>query len=145
MKKLTKLFYLLVGLSVMACSNQNEKSSTFDGTTMRLADSSFVGNVDGKNINLITLKNNKGTIAQFTNFGGRLVSFILPDKNQKPVDIIVGPGSLKDFLSCKEKYFGGTFEGFLCVLFFFFKIFKNKILFLIFFFFFFVKKYNVIF
>lgn len=108
MKKLTKLFYLLAGLGVMACSNQNEKSSTFDGTTMSLADSSFVGNVDGKNINLITLKNNKGTIAQFTNFGGRLVSFILPDKNQKPVDVIVGPGSLKDFLNCKEKYFGGT-------------------------------------
>ena len=111
MKKLTKLFYLLAGLGVMACSNQNEKSSTFDGTTMSLADSSFVGNVDGKNINLITLKNNKGTIAQFTNFGGRLVSFILPDKNQKPVDIIVGPGSLKDFLSCKEKYFGMTLRG----------------------------------
>src|SRR4051794_13155768 len=65
--------------------------------------------IDGKQTDLYFLKNNNNNMyAAITNYGGRLVSLLVPDKNNNLKDIIVGPGSIDRFRSSKEHYFGAT-------------------------------------
>ncbi|HSV11401.1 MAG TPA: aldose epimerase family protein [Hanamia sp.] len=63
------------------------------------------GKVDGKEVYLFTLVNNKGTEVKISNYGGTVTSFITPDKNDKKSEIIVGFDSLNQYLQ-KPPYFG---------------------------------------
>lgn len=64
--------------------------------------------IDGKQTDLYFLKNRNNMYAAITNYGGRIVSLLVPDKNNVLTDIIVGPGSIDRFRSSKEHYFGAT-------------------------------------
>jgi len=46
--------------------------------------------------------------AVFTPYGGRLVSLTVPDKNGKPVNVIIGFDSVNDYRHSTESYFGAT-------------------------------------
>lgn len=46
--------------------------------------------------------------AKVTNFGARLVSLLIPDKNGKMVDVVLGFGTLDEYLKAKDPYFGPT-------------------------------------
>jgi len=63
------------------------------------------GKVDGKEVYLFTLVNNKGTEVKISNYGGTVTSFITPDKNDKKSEIIIGFDSLNQYLQ-KPPYFG---------------------------------------
>ncbi|MEJ0055650.1 MAG: aldose epimerase family protein [Bacteroidota bacterium] len=54
---------------------------------------------------LYSLKNRNGLSMTVTNFGGRIVSLLVPDKNGNPGDIVLGYDSLKDYLR-ENPYFG---------------------------------------
>jgi aldose 1-epimerase len=64
--------------------------------------------IDNKPTDLYVLKNKNGMIAAVTNYGGRLVSLIVPDKNGVPVDVVVGFNSVEEFKNCPEPYYGAT-------------------------------------
>lgn len=54
---------------------------------------------------LYTLK--KGSIkAQFTNYGARLVALWVPDKNGNATDVVLGYGSVKEYVESNDPYFG---------------------------------------
>lgn len=113
MKKLNFLIFILIAIIIYSCKNEKmvetPKDVTADKLQPKIIDGSLFDTMIGEQkVNLITLTNMQGVVAQFTNFGGRIVSFYLPDTNGNPVDIIVGPGTIKDFLNCKEKYYGAT-------------------------------------
>lgn len=59
---------------------------------------------DGKEIKLITLKNENGTEVQTIGFGARLVKILTKDKDGKLGNVILGYDSL-------EEYFGIDFQG----------------------------------
>lgn len=44
----------------------------------------------GKKTRLITLTNKNGMEACITNYGARVVSLCVPDKNGKPTDVVLG-------------------------------------------------------
>jgi aldose 1-epimerase len=54
---------------------------------------------DGKAVTLYTLSNSHGMTARISDFGGLLVELIVPDKAGKPVDVVLGKDSLKDYLA----------------------------------------------
>jgi aldose 1-epimerase len=67
----------------------------------------FQQTIDGKAVDLYFLKN--GNLqAAVTNYGGRVVALLVPDKNGTVVDIITGPGTLQDYIDSKEPYFGAA-------------------------------------
>ena len=68
----------------------------------------FQDTVDGKQTDLYVLKNNKGMTAAITNYGGRLVGLWVPDKQGSLVDVVVGFGSLQQYIQSTEPYFGAT-------------------------------------
>ncbi len=102
----------LSAILLFACnnpSNEEKKSSTGDNPVdYKLADKkNFDTAIGGKKVGLYILKN-KGIKAAVTNYGGRLVNLLIDGKDGKPVDVIVGPGTLKQFQDSKEPYFGAT-------------------------------------
>lgn len=66
----------------------------------------FESVTDGKSTKLYILKNKNGLEATFTNFGLRLVSLMIPDKNGVFEDVVLGFSNLKGYQTKKGAYFG---------------------------------------
>lgn len=55
---------------------------------------------------LFTIKNKNGLIATITDYGGRIVNLLVPDKTGHFDDIVLGYDNLEDYLTSHEKYYG---------------------------------------
>ena len=60
---------------------------------------------DGTPVYLYTLENTQGTEVKITNYGGIVVSILVPDKNGKIGDVVLGFDRLEDYLK-GHPYFG---------------------------------------
>ena len=88
---------LLVGLStlmLMACHQKPDKVSTLSG----LDPVKFSTEVNHSQTNLYTLKNKSGMEVCITNFGGRIVSIMVPDKDGKMQDVVLGFDNIDDYI-----------------------------------------------
>ena len=52
---------------------------------------------DGKSVKVVTLKNANGMEARITNFGGRIVSLLVPDRDGNLQDVVLGFDSISDY------------------------------------------------
>ncbi|GGG99994.1 aldose epimerase family protein [Mucilaginibacter phyllosphaerae] len=97
-------------LLTVACNNASKQKQTAtpaDSVAYTIPDSTaFNGKVDDKQVKLYTLKNKSGAEAAITNYGGRLVSLLVPDKDGKPVDVVLGYDNLTNYREMKENFFG---------------------------------------
>lgn len=66
---------------------------------------SFKGTYKGKEVALFTLKNSNGMIAQITNFGAKIVSIFVPDRNGNFADVLQGFDTIDEWLT-GFPYFG---------------------------------------
>jgi len=62
--------------------------------------------IDGRKTNFYVLTNKNGIEVTFTDYGQRLISIIVPDKNGNFEDIVLGFNTLKKYISAREKYMG---------------------------------------
>ena len=60
---------------------------------------------DGQTVDLYTLNNSSGMRVAITNYGGRVVSLIVPDRNGRMDDIVLGFDDLAGYLA-NNPYFG---------------------------------------
>ncbi len=65
---------------------------------------SFNRIVSGKKISLVTLRGGHGLTAQITNYGAKIVSLFVSDKNGQKADIVLGFSTLDEWMQ-KETYF----------------------------------------
>jgi len=72
------------------------------------SNATFQQTMDGKKTDLYVLKNNMGMQAAITNYGARLVSLLVPDKNGKLTDVVLGFDSVHQYQASTEPYFGAT-------------------------------------
>ena len=72
--------------------------------------SDFETTVDGKNVSLYTLKNGELTM-QVTNFGARVVSLWVPDRDGKHEDIVLGYNNINDYVNNPGERFLGAVVG----------------------------------
>ncbi|KRT15922.1 aldose epimerase [Pedobacter ginsenosidimutans] len=68
----------------------------------------FQQEIDGKHTDLFILKNKQGMKAAITNYGGRLVSLLVPNAKGDTVDVVVGFNDLDGYKDSSEPYFGAT-------------------------------------
>ncbi len=114
MKRNYKKQYLLysVALSLLvSCSGPAEKKaaagdSTSTAKAMIPDAKNFEGEVNGKAVKLYTLKNSKGVNVAITNYGGRVVSLMVPDNKGNLTDVVLGYDSVKTYQKPKEPFFG---------------------------------------
>lgn len=107
-------FCVATAIALAACQSDNGKSKTETNQTtdsagvVKLVADSFQKEIDGKKTSLYTLKNKNNAEAVFTNYGGRLVSLLIPGRDKKLVDVVVGFKSVADYEKSTEPYFGAT-------------------------------------
>ncbi|NTV88799.1 MAG: galactose mutarotase [Clostridiales bacterium] len=65
------------------------------------------GVLDDREVYLFTIINSRGNMVRLTNYGGTLVSVIVPDKDGLPADVVLGYDSLFGYVS-GSSYFGST-------------------------------------
>ena len=64
--------------------------------------------VDKKHTDLFVLTNINGCELTVTNYGAKIVSLMVPDKDGKLVDVVTGHDSIDDYLASEEPYFGSV-------------------------------------
>ncbi|MCK9638975.1 MAG: galactose mutarotase [Prolixibacteraceae bacterium] len=64
--------------------------------------------IDGQQVMLYTLKNQKGMEITVSNWGGRIISWLVPDKKGNMEDVVLGYDSINGYLNAKESYFGAA-------------------------------------
>lgn len=98
---------------LFACNNE---STTTDAAGTANPDSSGVSSrskgfektLNGKEVHLYKLKNKNNVTAEFTNYGARLVSLVVPDKNGNNLDVVLGHDSVEGYAKPGESFFGTT-------------------------------------
>ncbi len=86
-----------------SCGQQPQSNLTKSG----LDPQKFVTEVNGKPTGLYTIKNSNGMEVCVTNFGGRIVSIMVPDKNGTYQDVVLGFDSIADYIN-KPSDFGAA-------------------------------------
>ncbi|MGH9452488.1 MAG: aldose epimerase family protein [Terriglobia bacterium] len=61
---------------------------------------------DGQAVNLYTLTNRNGMKVGITNYGGRVVSILVPDRHGNFADVVLGYDDLEGYLSKGDPFFG---------------------------------------
>ena len=79
---------------LVACTTGQKEDLTASG----LKRSHFQTEVSGKKTDLFVLKNKNGMEVCVTNFGGRIVSVLVPDKEGMMRDVVLGFDSIQDYL-----------------------------------------------
>ena len=93
-------------LSVAGCATQcSTKSSTMNKNSMDPTVQPFGVVPDGAPVKIYTLRNAHGMEAHILNYGGIVQSLIVPDKNGKPGDVVLGYDSLDEYRT-NSPYFG---------------------------------------
>ena len=80
-------------LGLSACTNGSERSGLLSG----LDPTAFDTIINEKPVKLYTLKNKNGMEVSITNYGGRVVSLVVPDKDGKPTDVVLGFDNIKQY------------------------------------------------
>lgn len=83
-----------------------ETAQTVTFENLKRAD--FQTSTDGKKTDLYVLKNNNNMQVAITNYGGRVVGCLVPKKDGKLVDVVIGMSSVAGFKNATEPYFGAT-------------------------------------
>lgn len=81
-----------LALALAACDSDHQF------TKSGLDPQNFVADVNGKSTSLITLKNANGMEVCITNFGGRVVSIMAPDRQGNFKDVVLGFDSIADYI-----------------------------------------------
>ena len=70
-----------------------------------LQEKDFITTLDGKSTALFTLKNGLGTVIQITNFGAKIASIFMPDRDGNFADIVLGYATINEYIK-GNAYFG---------------------------------------
>src|ERR1700678_1456458 len=110
---MNKLLFIFPALLLAACGNHQPATSAADTATTKTPTAAsllpnpdlFRDTADGQTTGLYFLHNGNLTAA-ITNYGARVVSLVVPDKNGTPTDVVLGYDSIGKYLHQPDTYFG---------------------------------------
>jgi aldose 1-epimerase len=100
---MNKHLLLLTGIAAFilsACGSKQTSEQTLSG----LNPEKFQTEVNNAKTNLYVLKNKAGMEVCITNFGGRIVSVMVPDKAGKMQDVVLGFDNIKDYINIPSDF-----------------------------------------
>ena len=101
-----KAVFAVMGMAVAmltACNSGSQQALTLSG----LDAAKFDTTINEKPVKLFTLKNANGLEACITNFGGRVVSLMVPDRDGNMTDVVLGYDNIAQYADAKN--FGSDF------------------------------------
>jgi aldose 1-epimerase len=107
MKKFYQIVLLLVVITVVACTNNKQETNTELATLSRIKRSDFQSSLNKDSIDLFVLSNANGVEVSITNYGGRIVSVMVPDRDGNMKDVVLGYDNIDDYRAT-DNNFGAT-------------------------------------
>ncbi len=96
----------LILLFMISCSPSSEKNSSDTVGTSTTVSSALYGKLsDGTPVTQYTLRNDNGVTLQVITYGGIITSLQVPDREGKPVDVVLGFDSLAAY-EARNPFFG---------------------------------------
>jgi aldose 1-epimerase len=112
--KILSLALIASSVSIVSCNsnkqtNEQQSSDSTKSRSMEIPDAkAFQQTINGKQTDLYVLKNKNNMQVAITNYGARVVSLLVPDKNGKITDVVVGFDNVKDYTEGGDTYFGAV-------------------------------------
>lgn len=85
-------------LAMASCTSTQEAQLTASG----LNPAAFDTIINDAPVKLYQLKNSNGMEVCITNYGGRVVSLVVPDKDGKPTDVVLGYDNIHEYADTKN-------------------------------------------
>ena len=92
-------FGAFVALTMMSCGEVQQAPQL---TASGLNPAQFDTVVNGDTVRLYTLMGDKGLVVCITNYGGRVVSLMVPDKNDSLVDVVLGFDNIAQYMDTQN-------------------------------------------
>lgn len=109
MKNFQRFVWLFMAIGFFAaCKSKPASNQASASATVTLNKKNFIDTIGGKATALYVLKNHQGMVVSITNYGARLVSIVVPDKNNVPTDVIVGFQNVKEYVNSPDRFYGAT-------------------------------------
>ncbi|MBF6596911.1 MAG: galactose mutarotase [Fermentimonas sp.] len=105
--KLRNFLLLSIVILVSSCTSKQKEANVVETTKSGLVKSNFQTVIDGDSTNLYVLTNKNGMEVTVTNFGGRIVSVMVPDKDGNLKDVVLGFDNIDDYKAV-DNNFGAT-------------------------------------
>ncbi len=90
----------IIALTLISCKTTTKNELTLSGLNPK----NFQKEVNQMPVNLYTLTNKAGMEVCITNFGGRIVSIMVPDKEGKMKDVVLGFDSIADYVNIPSDF-----------------------------------------
>lgn len=104
MKKAIRYFLPLLIIALIVSCSQEVKEKKAKKKRMKIEKEVF-GKIDGDTAFLFTMTNDQGMIVKITNYGGIVTSIIVPDREGKKSDVVLGFEDLQSYID-GHPYFG---------------------------------------
>ena len=85
------IFYLLIAV-LAACTSINEKE-----IELPYNEKDFERIIDEKPTRMLSLRNANGMLVNLTNYGAKIISIYVPDKNNNYKDVVLGFNSIEEY------------------------------------------------
>lgn len=105
--KLRSIVLLTLLVVIVGCNNKQGEEKVSDKTKSGLSATDFQTVIDGDSTNLYVLTNDNGMEVTITNYGGRIVSVMVPDKDGNFKDVVLGFDNIDDYTAV-DNNFGAT-------------------------------------
>ncbi|WP_445725731.1 hypothetical protein [Flavobacterium sp.] len=107
LRKIIVVIPVIFVLVFVACKNNVDKKNGAglldnSSSTLALNEKTFQGNNEA--IKLFTIKNKNNLSATFTNYGQRLITLMVPDKDGNLADVVLGFYTLDEYKNAQENY-----------------------------------------
>lgn len=100
--------FRIFGLAIIIIASTSCNTTRQKDSIMRLVMSEkFDSTINGKQVQIYTLHNNHGIVAQLTNYGARWISMWVPDEDDSLRDVVLGFDNLKEYIT-GDTYMGAT-------------------------------------
>lgn len=101
------MIWLLALVAVVGCTQKQKEAPAEQTTLSGLKRSDFQSVVNGDSTDLYVLTNANGMEVALTNYGGRIVSVMVPDKEGQLQDVVLGFDNIDDYVNVHNN-FGAT-------------------------------------
>lgn len=96
---------LAIAFFTQACNNAQQQSGDAADSTS-IGGSAFNATIDGKAVELFTLTNDQQVRATITNYGARVVSLFVPNKEGSFTDVVLGHDDAETYKQNKDDFYG---------------------------------------
>lgn len=105
--KLNQLILLVALVAMVGCTNKQKEAPAEQTTLLGLKRADFQSAVNGDSTDLYVLTNANGVEVTLTNYGGRIVSVMVPDREGNMKDVVLGFDNVDDYVNV-DNNFGAT-------------------------------------